>query len=580
MLAMRFPLALALLTCAACSDPSLQVEFLLPEGLVDQVESASLEVIVPPQGAPFDCDDLAFAAVSDDIVQANTVEEVLLRAGGKGDLDAIPRKEDKLLVGRGFNAAGEEIVAGCAEYGVIEDAERLTIQAEIVTIAIIPAFDPTDVPGRSSEVRITDVSGESAPGIEVRWTRHGAGAEPVSSSAISDAEGKVLVEVDPPPLPGPVSIDVNAKWARTAPPVIVGFRNPPVMFADTLPNPSDTSLRNPEEIYQVGRIGPNGEMGLAAMGNPDAGLSRQVYMAFYDPAISSFRTRVSDPLPGSALSLALLTEGGRDRIFTASTTAAIEILPDGSLSGQPFGETVPLIRRFLPLGDCSSPDDVSGALAVFLDGGSRAIDADGVLVNSPFAGPTTPGVPLASGCLTSGDALHRAVAYAGEGVVTLVADLDVPRSGILGVVAAGMGFTQANAGEDALLLATTLGVEGTDIARFRILPIGDDELDVEFVTSDGTLTFAQSTSSGDFDGDGLGDVAAVLVFGDTVEATDYRIHVSLGRTGATGRVAGVSGPKGGQRPRIFIRDFDADGHDDILIGSNGSFEIFDMGPLP
>jgi hypothetical protein len=316
------------------------------------------------------------------------------------------------------------------------------------------------------------------------------------------------------------------------------------------------------------------------MGNPDAGLSRQVYLAYYDPALSDFRTVLSDPLPPSAVGLALLSAGSRDRVFTASTTASIEIHPDGTIAGQPLGETVPLIRRFLPLGDCADPDAIQGALAVFLDGGSRAIDSNGNLINSPFAGMMAPGIPLTSGCVTSGDTLHRAVAYAGTGMVTLVADLDVPRRGVIGVVAAGMGFTQANAGEDALLLATTLGIEGTDIARYRILPIGDDALDVELVTSDGTPTFAQSTSSGDFDGDGLNDVAAVLVFGDTVEATDYRIYISLGRTGATGRVAGVSGPKGGQRPRVFIRDFDGDGHDDILIGSNGSFEIFDMGPLP
>ena len=159
-----------------------------------------------------------------------------------------------------------------------------------------------------------------------------------------------------------------------------------------------------------------------------------------------------------------------------------------------------------------------------------------------------------------------------------MADLDRIRRGTLSVVSSGMGYTQANTGEDALLLATTINVEGTDIGRFRLLPVGDDKLSVELVTSDATLTFAQSTGSGDFDGDGLNDIAAILVFGDTVEDTEYRIHISLGLEAATGRVAGVSEIKSGQRPRIFVRDFDADGHDDLLIGSNGAFEILSMGP--
>jgi hypothetical protein len=264
-------------------------------------------------------------------------------------------------------------------------------------------------------------------------------------------------------------------------------------------------------------------------------------------------------------------------VFTASINAAIEVLPNGSLSSQPLSETIGLIRRFLPLGSCSNPEATTALLAFFLDGTTKAIDSTGKVVPSPFATPNAPGVPLVSGCLSSDDGLHRAVAYFDEGVVKLKALLDLPRTATLGVVAAGIGFSAGTGGEDRLLLATTLGIEGTDIQRFRILPVGSDLLDVEIITSDATPTFAQSTASGDFDADGVDDIAAVLVFGDTVEATDYRLYVSLGLESSAGRVVGVSNSKDGQRPRIFVRDMDGDGHDDILIGSNESFEIFDMG---
>jgi hypothetical protein len=582
---MRFTLQLAIwATCAitfgiSCSDPSLRVELILPDEVRDKVRSATLSVLVPPQGDPFGCEELAFGAVDSNLILASSVEEVVLRSGSSGDLNAIPREGDKVLLASAIDTGGEKIVAGCAEQGLIEGDASITINGELVTIAILPAFNPIDVAGRTTEVRITDVEGQPARGIEVRWTRTAPGAAPESNQAVSDGQGLVAVDVTPPPLPGPLAVDVNARWARSEPPVIVGFRNPETLFTDTLPNPSDTASRNPDEIYQVGRIGPNGEMGVAALGNPDLTATRQAYIAYYNPAISGFTTVLSDPMPAAVSSLALITEGNRDRIFTVSLTASIEILPSGALVVQPLGQTIPIVRRFLPLGDCTDPTDIQGTLAVFLDGGSQGFDAAGAIVASPFGGAGAPGMPLTSGCLSSEGELHRTVTYLSDQAITLMADLDVIRRGTLAVVSSGMGYTQATGGEEALLLATTLNVEGTDIGRFRLLPVGADKLNVELVTSDSTITFAQSTASGDFDGDGVTDIAAVLVFGDTAEATEYRIHISLGLEAATGRVAGVSSLRSGLRPRIFVRDFDADGHDDILIGSNGSFEILSMGPF-
>lgn len=568
----------AITSAIACSDPSLRVELIIPDEVRDEVRSATLSVLVPPQGDPFGCEDLAFGAVDESLIQASTVEEVVLRSGSTGDLNAIPRKGDKVLLASAIDSGGEQIVAGCVEQGLIEEDDSITIDGELVTIAILPAFNPIDVSGRTTEVRITDVKGQPARGIEVRWTRTAPGAAPESNQAISDAQGLVAIEVTPPPLPGPLAVDVNARWARSAPPVIVGFRNPDTMFSDTLPNPNDSLSRNPDEIYQVGRIGPNGEMGVAALGNPDSAPSRQAYLAYYNPATSAFTTVLSDPMPAVVSSLALITQGNRDRVFTVSLTSSIEILPSGSLVVQPLGQTIGLVRRFLPLGDCTNPADIQGALAVFLDGGSLGFDSAGAITPSAFGGAGAPGMPLTSGCLSSDGALHRAVTYLSDQAITLVAELDVIRRGALAVVSSGMGYTQSSGSEEALLLATTISVEGTDIGRFRLLPVGSDKLNVELVTSDATLTFAQSTTSGDFDGDGVTDISAILVFGDTAEATEYRIHISLGLEAATGRVAGVSSLKTGLRPRIFVRDFDADGHDDILIGSASSFEILSMGP--
>lgn len=574
---MRVLLPLATLALLSCADPSLSIHFLVPDPYEAQVESASLAIVVPPQGAPFDCDDVAFSYVDEEQVRANTVEEILLRADNKADSGSVPREGEKLLVARGFNAAGEELVAGCAAFGIVDGDAKLELSGEIVTLASIPEFDPQQIVARATDVRITDVFGQSASQIQVRWTTTAPGAESITTSALSNQDGVVSVQVAQVPLPGPVAVDVRARWARSAPPIITGFKNPPILFADNLPSDGSDSVRNPDEIYQVGRVGPNGEEGLVAMGAPETGLSRRAYVAFFDPTSRSFQTQVSELLPPNAASLALLTDGNRERVFTTSATAIVEILNDGSLVSTPFGEPIPLIRRFFPLGDCTAEGGTEELLATFLNGETAAIRG-GAFVDSMFAGDSAPGIPIASGCLSSGGTLHRAVVYTAGSDVTLLVDIEGPRKTAIGVIPAGLSFSREAAGEDALLIANTLGIEGTDIVRFRAVPIDDDKLDVELVTSDATPTFAQSTDSGDFDGDGIVDIAAVLVFGDTGEATDYRIYISLGLETAFGRVIGVSGGKTGQRPRIFVRDFNGDGHDDILVGSNGAFEIFSMAP--
>ncbi len=574
---MRLLLPLATLSLISCADPSLSIEFLVPKEYRSQVESASLAIVVPPQGAPFDCDDIAFGLIDDEQVRANTVEEVLLRNGTKADPGSIPREQDKLFVALGYDTTGEELVAGCAPYGVIENQAKLELAGEVVTLASIPEFDPLQVVARVTEVRITDGLGQLAAQVPVRWTTTAPGIAPTTVNELSNRDGVVTVQVAELPLPGPVAVDVRARWARNAPPIITGFKNPSLLFSDTLPNADAESARNPDEIYQVGRVGPNGEQGFVAMSSPEAGLSRRAYVAFYDSESGSFQTQVSVPLPPSAASLALLTDGDRERVFTTSSTDIIEILSNGSLALTPFGSTLPVIRRFLPLGNCDNPEDTEELLALLFTGSTIAL-RDGEVVDSVFSGEDAPGIPLASGCLSSGETLHRAVVYAGSGDVTLVVDIDGPRQTTIGVIPSGLSFSESSDGEDALLIANTLGIEGTDIVRFRIVPVDDDKLDVELITSDATPTFAQSTASGDFDGDGIIDVSAVLVFGDTGDATDYRLYISLGLESSVGRVIGLSGAKTGQRPRIFVRDFNQDGHDDILIGSDGSFEVFSMAP--
>jgi len=580
---MQIVLLVASAVLLSCAEPSLEIRFVIPDGYKDMVTSTSLSVLVPPQGTPFDCDDIAFGMVDDAQIAANTVEDVRLAdQGASTALRAIPRKEDKLLLALGYDNNGQELVAGCANVGVISDGMSVSVEGEIVTLAAIVNFDPLRTRTRSENVRITDVLGQSVPGITVRWTSTAPGSNPTSDTAKSDQEGTVTIPIAAGALPGPIATEVSARWARSAPPVISSFETPSLLFRHDLEVFGEPVARNPDEIYQVGRVGPNGEVGLAVMGQANGSSSkRRVHIAYYSASLRDFVTIESDLLPSSAISLGLVPDTDRDRIITTSFTSLIEINADGSLATTAIGVALPLVRRYFPSASCSESPTFSNyeTILVSADGASRALRG-AQLVISPFAGANAPGKPIASGCVSNAGTLHRAIVYTNASATTLVADMDGIRKAKLSTLTAGMAFGPSSESEEALLLANTLSIAGTDITRFRIGPIDSDKLAVELVTSDATPTIPQSTTAGDFDGDGVLDIASVLVFGDSRDAGSYRIYISMGMTTRSGRVVGVSEANDGQRPRIFARDFNEDGYDDLLIASSLGYEIFSMGPKP
>lgn len=560
----------------ACSEPSLQIQLDIPSPYREQVSSVSLAVIVPPHGSPFGCDEIAFGTVGDDIVEANTVDELPpLRGTNAGSLKSLPREDYKILYARGFNTDGEQIVAGCAEFGVIEGQETQTITAEAVTIATLPASGLGDVAAPATPIQITDYAGQPVAGVETRWTVSGPGALPASDSGFSDQDGTVLISIEAPPLPGPVAVDIHAKWARTEPPRIDGFLEPAALLRRDLTGPGDGSaglVRDPEELYQVGRLGPNGEIGLVGMGAPEAG-QRQLTIVYFDLEEQVIREAVTAPLPAAAVTPFLLTKDGREQVHILTTSELLTVSPTGDVTSS-VATTSGLVRKTFALGGCEDPEAVESTLLVFLGGETRVYGPDGFINDSPFT--DVAGEPLASGCISSGDTLHRAVVYqSGNNLVTVVVDMDDGvRTGSLAVIPSGISFSPATGSEDALLLATTLGLEGTDLVRYAMLPVGASDIAFEPVASNATPTFARSTLAADFDDDGHTDVAGVLTFGDTSSTTEYRLYITLGLP--TGAIAGVSPVAQGLRPRIWTRDFNRDGYDDIVVASANSFVIFSM----
>ena len=576
---MRNLLLLAIVFAASCDDSSLDVRLTIPDIYQDRVDSVALSVIVPPQGAPFGCEDIAFGLVTEEFVRANTVEEVRLSTRGNGALDAIPRNGKKLFWARGYDPAGEQIIAGCAESGDVSGKQEVEISGEPVTVVVLPALAPTELPGRTTKVLITDVLGTPTSDIEVQWTRTSSGSEPQTTIELTDSDGKLAIVIGQLAYPGPIAVDIRAKWNRGDVPVLIGFRSPSPANTSTgpLPNAANIDARELTPVYEVGRFGPSGETGFAALTGENADQKRQVFVQYYDNTISNFVTVTSAPLPSEVNSIVAIRETNRDRILGIGQMRIVEIRADGSLGpGFPVSTKDP-VRSIFPLADCEEPLTTQSFLLTTGSDARVVIDSSGQTQSSPFSENSIEGKAIASGCLTISGKLQRVVVYTTGQVTTLLTIVDgMPRTTTLGVIPVAVGFIEDDG--ESLLLATTLSVSGTDIVRFRISTVADSALAVEPVTSDATPSFSLSTAAGDLDGDGLVDVAAIVsVLGSGEDAT-YRLFISLGLQAAGARVAAISGQQRGERPRLFVRDFDGDGHEDLLIGTAISYMILLMGP--
>ncbi len=272
----------AISTCAvACTDPAVRVQFDVPADYRDQVESVELELLLPPPGAPFDCDDVAFREVSDDDLAAATVEQVLTREDN-AELSAIPRLGDKLFLARGLDGAGDAVVAACGQVGDIDSDTDLSLTGEPTAGVVLPLTEPGS-PLVDFTAGVFDIASRPLAGVATRWTVTGPADETSTGMATTDGMGRVMITPQAPALPGPIAVDVRPRWVRTTPPSLLAFRQPDPMLSTPLPGDATDSIVEADLV--VGRLGPNGEMGFAALGpgaNPVTG-GRQVLVGYYDP---------------------------------------------------------------------------------------------------------------------------------------------------------------------------------------------------------------------------------------------------------------------------------------------------------
>ncbi len=572
--------ALFLLT-AACTDYAVHVSFDIPDAYQPDVATTRLAVIVPPAAEPFGCEQLAFGEVDADTVALATVQE----ATGS-ELAGIPRTGTKLFHAVGLDAQELPLVAGCEELGEVDGVVDLLITGEPTTVVAVPPSDPGKPLRSPVTVTVIDGRGDPLASAEVRYTVTGPAAETTGGTKTTDALGRADIQPEQPSLPGPQALDVRARWARTPPDSLLGFGAPPGMLDLPLPGTGDLTSAQTEALYVVGRIGPAGQVGFAALGPVDPiNGGRQVLLTWYDAALDPpFDGATTAPLTG-VLTLGLIDEGdGRDRVFTLTATSWIEIAPSGGTTATASPSPGHIATRILPAGGCSNGGDNHAVLVSFSDGAVQVFDANrDPVAGSPLVPPAVDGLRIAgSGCVTAtGDSAGpwRTVVYSdGTPTLQVVSELDGGRGGPLTALALGVGFSPALGGADAYLLASEVDVDGLAIARWRLSPFPPAGLELEKVDEDESASPALSVAGGDVDGDGEVDVVGLLTFGERDAATQFRVLVALAVPHGDGRLTGLSEPDEATRPRMFLRDFDGDGFDDLLLATPERAIVLRLGP--
>lgn len=594
------------LSASGCDDASLRIRFDVPDDYEGLADTFVLHVLVPPNdpGVSFDCDGLAFGQVSQDTLRASQVQEVQADSGGI-DLSGIPRVDDKLLWIEALRQ-GETIVAGCAPLGEITDSETVTINGEPTkVVGFLGNLESLPNIGeplpRSVLVTVTDADGISLQNQRVEWRIIGFGGVELSDGAEQTSDrGTVTLNLgDTSSIAGPALLDVRARWERTPLAPLGGYGSLDGLGAGNLPgtpppaSSNQTPLRS-ENLYAVGRIGPAGEMGFVALGpslDPEV-IGRPLVAVYYDTNAEMFQVGVAaQPVRSERVAVAPIVRDGRDVAMIAVGDELLEVsVTAGGVSTVPHATVAGAPVAMVPSGSCDDPSEellllVETSTGVF---SLAALDGQGVEVTSPFvtAAPNNPVNLLNSGCVSGlTEGATRTVVYSVRGAggpgdngnrQQIVADTGVARSTLWINFAPSAGFTPALGNEVAGLLGVELDIQGTSLVRNRLAPLASSALELQRLDEDDLFTFARSMQGGDFDNDGLVDLAALMDFGAVTQQDRrrrYRLQLVLGAEHRGRRIIGVSEEQSFEDPHLVVADFNGDEADDILIADRTRFLV-------
>lgn len=233
---MRLVLALPFVLAACGDDPSLRVSVAHPDGA--SVETTTITVYESESAR---CTDVEFGILGDEELTALEVAALTLDAEGAaiaGGLTGLSRTGGKLVVARGFDAAGTLVTAGCVEHQeIVEDDEARVVTVEVATISL--GAGGMDLFG--VDVTVTNAAGTAIADRAVGWRAFGpAGTEPAvmdnvalvatdpdawepAQPACTNSDGRLRLRPVPPDRAGGFAFDIRASWAASPPRLFSSF---------------------------------------------------------------------------------------------------------------------------------------------------------------------------------------------------------------------------------------------------------------------------------------------------------------------------------------------------------------------
>jgi len=576
---------LVLVVSAGCAgDPSVSVQFEVPDRYLDLVDTVSLEVLA---GDEIDCDAVALGNASEEAQAAARLTEALVHeAGDRVPLSGIPRTGKKLFVARARSESGQLVAGGCAEAGTIDGDVEVAIEGKpALTLGTRDTPSSGPLPAEVT-ILLSDARGEPVEDAYGGATVYAAaGTEVPVDDTTSSKGGAVRFQVPQPDWAGPQVLDVDVEWQANARDLFAGFKAPFARGGAALPAFAEEEMLPVRTLYRVGRIGPAGEMGVAVLGRVNTDGDRPVHIYLYDPDAGDFSPpSTSAPLPVRAIGVVAGTE--RDTLVAMDRNLWYVIDADGAVhqalkSG---------LMNAVELGslDSCAPGEESELLALGEGGQIAMYDAGGDKLDEWDGGrPTDVRELLATGCVRGLEKTYRAAVYAVDPAVSprplLAIDAaDTEPAPVNSFTERGLAFTPALAsGDGPFLLANRFETDGTSIARYTVVPVDGAPTFLDQRDEDEIAGLAESSAGGDLDGDGLLDVASMVSvpLGDGRVA--FRFFVALGRVVEEQRLFGL-GATGIDdpdfAPLLLAADFDRDGYDDLFLGTSQAFSLFELEP--
>jgi hypothetical protein len=582
-------LALVALAVAGCSDPSVDVVFDVPDDYEDITETVMVDVIAPGE-ALWECGDLEFGEVAEQELAAASVDHAQLGPDGEdGDgtgFDRVPRTGLKLFYGRAYNELGQLVAAGCAAHDLVDGEAEVVIAGQPATYVSARVTQRRETGDLARlQVGLSDARGNPLPDVPLRYRVVAANGSTPLAEAKSDDQGSLDLELGSPPWFGPQAVDVDVPWQANAIEPVTGFRRPAPRYAVEVAPADQVQDLPSEQLYQIGRIGPDGEMGVAVLGPPSGTKGRLVHL-YMEEGGGLAEVTAASPVHGGALGL--VSAGARDRVVVLNENAWHEIGPDGAITTH--AKSLGLggdAHRIIALPSACEEDAPRDRMLVDAGAGLKVLSADLEQLDSPLAADTS---LLTAGCVIGNTGVNPAAVWDKDGAIQLMAEIDGARAALWpNAIRRGIAFTPILGeapGSGPYALANLTEVDGDSIARHTLVRGPGDRLALDVELEDEVSGISIATAGGDFDGDGTLDVASLLLVADLNTATQARVFMALGATVEGVRLAGQSpalapDTEGTQRyldSELFAADLDGDGFDELIVASRNRFDVYSLEP--